>query len=78
MGGRPFAKLIEDVAPRAPAAGNRPDSRTVNRFRQPHLKTFGKLFVEVVQLPRKMRLVKLETVARDGTKVKANASKHRR
>lgn len=71
------AKLIEDVAPRLLAAGNRPDFRTINRFRQQHLATFGRLFVAVVQLARKMGLVQLGTVALDGTKVKANASKHK-
>jgi len=71
------AKLVEDVALRVLAAGNRPDFRTINRFRQQHLETFGALFVEVVRLARRMGLVKLGTVALDGTKVRANASKHK-
>ena len=71
------AKLVDDVALRLLAAGNRPDFRTINRFRQQHLETFSKLFVKVVQLARKMGLVKLGTVALDGTKIKANASKHK-
>ena len=71
------AKLMEDVALRVLAAGNRPDFRTINRFRQQHLETFGELFVEVVRLARRMGLVKLGTVALDGTKVRANASKHK-
>ena len=71
------AKLIEDVALRVPAAGNWPYFRTINCLRQQHLATFGRLFVAVVQLARKMGLVKLGTVALDGTKVKANASKHK-
>ncbi len=71
------AKLVEDVALRVLAAGNRPDFRTINRFRQQHLETFGELFVEVVRLARRMGLVKLGTVALDGTKVRANASKHK-
>ena len=70
------AKLVEDVL-RVLAAGNRPDFRTINRFRQQHLETFGELFVEVVRLARRMGLVKLGTVALDGTKVRANASKHK-
>ena len=70
-------KLIDDVALRLLAAGNQPDFRTINRFRQQHLETFGKLFVELVQLAQKMGLVKLGTVALDGTKIKANASKHK-
>ncbi len=71
------AKLVDDVALRLLAAGNRPDFRTINRFRQQHLETFSKLFVKVVQLARKMGLVKLGTVALDGTKIKANASQHK-
>ena len=71
------AKLVDDVALRLLAAGNRPDFRTINRFRQQHLDTFSKLFVEVVRLAQKMGLVKLGTVALDGTKIKANASKHK-
>ncbi len=70
-------KLIDDVALRLLAASNQPDFRTINRFRQQHLETFGKLFVELVQLAQKMGLVKLGTVALDGTKIKANASKHK-
>ena len=74
---RIVAKLVEDVALRVLAAGNRPDFRTINRFRQQHLETFGTLFVEVVQLAQQMGLVQLGTVALDGTKVQANASKHK-
>ena len=71
------SKLIDDVALRLLAAGNQPDFRTINRFRQQHLETFGELFVEIVRLAQKMGLVKLGTVALDGTKIKANASKHK-
>ena len=71
------AKLTDDVALRLLAAGNRPDFRTINRFRQQHLETFSKLFVEVVRLAQKKGLVKLGTVALDGTKIQANASKHK-
>ena len=71
------SKLVDDVALRLLAAGNQPDFRTINRFRQQHLETFGELFVEVVHLAQKMGLVKLGTVALDGTKIKANASKHK-
>ena len=70
-------KLDEDVAFRVLAAGNRPDFRTINRFRGEHLELFSKLFVEVVKLAKRMGLLKLGTVALDGTKVKANASKHK-
>lgn len=70
-------KLVEDVALRVLAAGNQPDFRTINRFRQQHLAVFGELFVQVVRLAKRMGLLKLGTVALDGTKVKANASKHK-
>ena len=70
-------KIDEDVAFRVLAAGNRPDFRTLNRFRAEHLEPFKKLFVEVVRLAKRMGLLKLGTVALDGTKVKANASKHK-
>ena len=71
------SKLVDDVALRLLAAGNQPDFRTINRFRQQHLETFGELFVQVVHLAQKMGLVKLGTVALDGTKIKADASKHK-
>lgn len=58
------------------AAGNRPDFRTLNSFRLRHLKALSNLFVQVLELCRQAGLVKLGHVAIDGTKVKANASKH--
>ena len=70
-------KIDEDIAFRVLAAGNRPDFRTINRFRAEHLKEFKKLFVEIVRLAKRTGLLKLGTVALDGTKVKANASKHK-
>jgi transposase len=70
-------KIDEDVALRVLAAGNRPDFRTINSFRSEQLEIFKKLFVEVVQLARRTGLLKLGTVALDGTKLKANASKHK-
>ena len=70
-------KIGEDIALRVLAAGNRPDFRAVNRFRREQLEMFKKLFVEVVQLAKRSGLLKPGTVALDGTKVKANASKHK-
>ena len=70
-------KIDEDVAFRVLAGGNRPDFSTINRFRAEHLKEFKKLFVEIVRLAKRTGLLKLGTVALDGTKVKANASKHK-
>jgi transposase len=54
-----------------------PDFRTVSDFRKRHLKALGKLFGQILQLCEKTGLVKLGHVALDGTKIKANASKHK-
>ena len=70
-------KVHEDVAFRVLAAGNFPAHRTIAEFRQRHLKEFEGLFVQVVQLAQEMGLLKLGTLAIDGSKVKANASKHK-
>jgi transposase len=70
-------KLHEDVAFRVLAARNFPAHRTIRDFRAFHLKELSDLFVQVVRLAREMGLVKLGTIAVDGTKVKANASRHK-
>jgi len=70
-------KLHEDVAFRVLAARNFPAHRTIRDFRAFHLKELSELFVQVVRLAREMGLVKLGTLAVDGTKVKANASRHK-
>jgi transposase len=58
-------------------AGDAPDFRTISEFRRRHLEALGKLFVQVLKLAEKAGLVKLGHVALDGTKIKANASKHK-
>jgi hypothetical protein len=68
---------VEDVAFRILAAGQQPDFRTIAAFRARHLKALGGLFDQVLQLCREAGLVKLGHVAVDGTKVRANASKHK-
>lgn len=70
-------KLYEDVAFRFLAGENFPAHRTIAEFRQRHLAAFRKLFVQVVLIAKELGLVKLGTVAIDGTKVKASASKHK-
>lgn len=70
-------KLHEDVAFRVLAAGNFPAHRTIAEFRQRHLREFEALFVQVVQLAQEIGLLKLGTLAIDGSKVKANASKRK-
>jgi transposase len=70
-------KLFEDIAFRVLAAGNFPAHRTIRDFRALHLAEFTELFVQVVRLAREMGLAKLGTIAVDGTKIKANASRHK-
>lgn len=56
---------------------NQPDFRTISDFRKRHLRALSGLFVQVLKLCRQAGLAKLGHVALDGTKVKANASKHK-
>ena len=56
---------------------NQPDFRTISDFRKRHLQALSGLFVQVLKLCRQAGLAKLGHVALDGTKVKANASKHK-
>jgi transposase len=56
---------------------NQADFRTVSDFRKRHLAALSGLFVQVLKLCRLAGLAKLDHVALDGTKVKANASKHK-
>ena len=55
----------------------RPDFRTISDFRKIHLKAFEDLFVKVLQLAGEMGMVKLGNLALDGSKFKANASRHK-
>lgn len=68
---------FEDVAFRVLAGGEHPHFTTVNQFRLEHRQALAKLFVQVLRLCKKAGLVKLGHVAFDGTKVAANASKHK-
>jgi transposase len=70
-------KLHEDVAFRVLCGENFPAHRTIAEFRQQHLMAFQGLFVQVVRVAKEVGLVSLGTVAIDGTKVKASASKHK-
>lgn len=71
------AKLETDVAFRVLGAGLFPDFRTLCRFRTRHRDDFTSVFVQVVQIAKEAGLAKFGTLAVDGSKVKANASKHR-
>lgn len=58
------------------AANTHPDHDTLCAFRRRFLKEIEQLFVQVLQVAGEMKLVKLGTVALDGTKIHANASRH--
>jgi transposase len=73
---RRMARRIEEsIAFRVLAAGHAPDHRTICRFREQHLAAFERLFVQVVQIARDAGLVRMGTLAIDGSKIRANASK---
>ena len=66
-----------DVACRVIVGEDIPDFRTISDFRKTHLARLETLFVEVLKLCALAGLVKVGTIALDGTKVKANASRHK-
>jgi transposase len=71
------ARLASDVGFMFLAGQSRPDHKTISSFRRRHLAAFGGLFLQVLALCQEAGLVRLGRVALDGTKVKANASRHR-
>jgi transposase len=80
--GKPSSRRIEratyeDVAFRVLAGDQHPDHDCISEFRKQHLQPLAGLFVQVLRLCQEAGLVKLGHVAIDGTKVKANASKHK-
>ncbi len=80
--GKPSSRKIEratfeDVAYRMLAGDQHPDHDTIASFRKRHLVALAGLFMQVLELCKEAGLVKLGHVALDGTKVKANASKHK-
>jgi transposase len=75
---RQIAKACEERLDVMAVTGlQRPDFRTISEFRRRHLEALAGLFTQVLALCRQAGLVKLGHVALDGTKVKANASKHK-
>ena len=70
-------RLVEDIAFRVLAAGNQPNFRTISDFRKIHLGTLEGLFEQVLKIALEAGAMKVGRVAVDGTKVKANASKHK-
>jgi len=80
--GMPSSRKIEQatyhsIPFRVLTANQQPDHDTIADFRKRHLKTLAGLFVQVLRLCQKAGLVKFGHIALDGTKVKANASKHK-
>ena len=70
-------RLIEDVPFRVLAAGNEPDFRTIADFRKRHLVALKGFFEQVLRLACEMGAPRVGRVALDGSKIKANASKHK-
>ena len=71
------AKTFEDVAFRFLSADEHPDHSTFAEFRKRHLEGLAGLFTQALKLCQKAGLVKLGHVAIDGSKLQANASKHK-
>ena len=67
----------DSIAFRYLAANTHPDHDTIASFRCRFLPRLEALFIQVLALAREMKLLKLGTIALDGTKIKANASKHK-
>src|SRR6266702_2381142 len=71
------ARTYEDIAFRFLSGDQHPDHATIAEFRQRHLEALASLFMQALLLCEKAGLVKLGHVSIDGTKIKANASKHK-
>jgi transposase len=67
----------EQVPFRVLAAGQHPDYVTISEFRRRHIASLPQIFLQVLKICEKAGLVKLGHVALDGTKMRANASKHK-
>jgi transposase len=74
---RIMKRCERDVAWRVLVQDDVPNFRTISDFRKLHLKELESLFVQVLRLCQEAGLVKLGHVALDGTKIKANASRHK-
>jgi transposase len=70
-------RLVEDVGFRVLAAGNAPDFRTIADFRKTHLTALRGFFEQVLRLARELGAPRVGRVALDGSKIQANASKHK-
>jgi transposase len=70
-------RMQEDIPFKVLAAGNEPDFRTISDFRKIHIETLQKLFEQILAMALECGAIKLGRVCLDGTKLKANASKHK-
>ena len=70
-------RLREDIPFKVLAAGNEPDFRTISDFRKIHIGALEKLFEQVLAMALECGAIQLGRVSLDGTKLKANASKHK-
>jgi transposase len=70
-------KTYEDIGYRVLCVDQHPDFRTISDFRERHLAAFRVLFKDTVRLAKELGQVRLEHVAQDGSKILANASKHK-
>jgi len=70
-------KCVDDVAFRFLAADVAPDFRSIARFRRRHLDALTGLFTQSLRLAQRLGMVRMGRVALDGTKLRANASKHK-
>ncbi len=71
------AATYRDIAVRYLCADTHPDHDTICKFRRENLAAISESFVQVLQLARELKLLKVGTISVDGTKLDANASKHR-
>jgi transposase len=70
-------RMQEDIPFKVLAAGNEPDFRTISDFRKIHLESLKNMFEQVLAMALECGSIKLGKISLDGTKVKANASKHK-
>jgi transposase len=70
-------KCVDDVGFRFLAADQAPDFRSIARFRRRHLDALADLFLQSLRLAQRLGMVKMGRVALDGSKLQANASRHK-
>src|SRR5277367_4503169 len=70
-------RIQEDIPFKVLAAGNEPDFRTISDFRKIHLEALKSMFEQVLAMAMECGSIKLGKISLDGTKLKANASKHK-